>query len=427
MAVIFQYRQKTDRLQEENLIKIIDFLNFYTYYSVKAYVKQIFKGQKMKKMLIAAAAAALVWGVVSYMRKPGTSERFITSKLARGDITEMVSASGTINPISNIDVGTQVSGRIQKIYVDYNSLVKKDQLLAEIDPSSFESNVAKEKANLDVAKAQVMSAEANRDYYKKHLDRVIKLNKQNYSADKELDEAQKNYDTAVASVALYKAQVEQAQAALDYNKIQLGYTKIVSPVDGIIVSKSVEEGQTVAASFETPTLFNVAEDLTKMQIEASVVEADIAKVKEGQNVQFNVDSFPNETFHGIVTQVRNEAVTTSNVVTYEVVISVNNEELKFKPGMTANVEIITANEKDVFIVPNKALRFSMDEETRYQQKGIWVLENDRPRRIEISSGVYDDNNTQVEGGQLKEGMEVIVEKAAANSRSGRNMPMRMPR
>lgn len=381
----------------------------------------------MKKLLIAAAAAVLVWGAVSYMKKGGNSEHFVTTKLSKGDITEMVSASGTINPISNIDVGTQVSGRIQKIYVDYNSLVKKDQLLAEIDPSSFESNVAKEKANLDVAKAQVMSAEANRDYYKKHLDRVVKLNQQSYSADKELDEAQKNYDTAVASVALYKAQVEQAQAALDYNKIQLGYTKIVSPVDGIIVSKSVEEGQTVAASFETPTLFNVAEDLTKMQIEASVVEADIAKVKEGQSVQFNVDSFPNEIFHGIVTQVRNEAVTTSNVVTYQVVISVNNEELKFKPGMTANVEIITANEKDVFTVPNKALRFSMAENVRYQQKGIWILENGQPRRIEITSGVYDDNNTQIEGSQLKEGMEVIVEKSAAGGRNGRNMPMRMPR
>lgn len=381
----------------------------------------------MKKLLIAAAAAVLVWGAVSYMKKGGNSEHFVTTKLSKGDITEMVSASGTINPISNIDVGTQVSGRIQKIYVDYNSLVKKGELLAEIDPSSFESNVAKEKANLDVAKAQVMSAEANRDYYKKHLDRVVKLNRQNYSADKELDEAQKNYDTAVASVALYKAQVEQAQAALDYNKIQLGYTKIVSPVDGIIVSKSVEEGQTVAASFETPTLFNVAEDLTKMQIEASVVEADIAKVKEGQNVQFNVDSFPNETFHGVVTQVRNEAVTTSNVVTYEVVISVNNEELKFKPGMTANVEIITANEKDVFVVPNKALRFSMDEDIRYQQKGIWVLENGQPQRIEIISGVYDDNNTQIDGDRLKEGMEVIVEKNTAGGRNGRSMPMRMPR
>lgn len=380
----------------------------------------------MKKLAILAVAAivAIVIGL-SFVKKGTSGKKFITHKLAKGDITEMVSASGTINPISNIDVGTQVSGRIQKIYVDYNSLVKKDQLLAEIDPSSFESNVAKEKANLDVAKAQVMSAEASRDYYKKHLARISKLNKQNYSADKELDEAQKNYDTAVANVALYKAQVEQAQAALDYNTIQLGYTKIVSPVDGIIVSKSVEEGQTVAASFETPTLFNVAEDLTKMQIEASVVEADIAKVKEGQKVQFNVDSFPNETFEGVVTQVRNEAVTTSNVVTYQVVIAVDNSELKFKPGMTANVEIITANEKNVFVVPNKALRFSMGDDVRYAQKGIWVMEDGRTTRIEVKSGVYDDNNTQIESDKLSEGMEVIIEHADNAAKGGRNMPMRI--
>ncbi len=379
----------------------------------------------IKKIVIIATIGAIAWYGFSFYKKDNTKDSFVTHKLSRGNITEMVSASGTINPISSIDVGTQVSGRIQKIYVDYNSIVKKDQLLAEIDPSSFESNVAKEKANLDVAKAQVMSAKAARDYYKKHLARISKLNKQNYSADKELDEAQRDYDTAVANVALHEAQVEQAQAALDYNKIQLGYTKIISPVDGIIVSKSVEEGQTVAASFETPTLFNVAEDLTKMQIEATVVEADISKVKEGQKVLFNVDSFPNETFEGVVTQVRNEAVTTSNVVTYEVVISVNNLEHKFKPGMTANVEIITANEKDILVVPNKALRFSMGDDIRYQQKGVWILRDGKPQRINVVAGVYDDNNTQITSNELQEGTEIIVEKADAIQKGGRKMPMRI--
>lgn len=382
---------------------------------------------KKKILLGLLILVVLVGGFCAFGLKKSSSEKFVLAKLSRGDITEIVSASGIINPISNIDVGTQVSGRIQKIYVDYNSLVTEGQLLAEIDPSAFESNVAKEKANLDVAKAQVMSAEASRDYYEKHLARIMKLNKQNYSADKELDQAQRDYDTAVANVALYKAQVEQAQAALDYNKIQLGYTKIVSPVNGIIVSKNVEEGQTVAASFETPTLFNVAEDLTQMQIEASVVEADIAKVKEGQEVRFNVDSFPNETFIGTVIQVRNEAVTTSNVVTYQVVIAVNNKDMKFKPGMTANVEIITANEKNVFLVPNKALRFSLNEEARYAEKGIWIMKDGEPMRIAIKAGVYDNNNTQVSGDDLVEGMDVIVEKTVANGRGGPNMPMRMPR
>lgn len=382
---------------------------------------------KKKIFIVVAILLLAVIGYFVLTTNKNSKSKFVLAKLTRGDITEIVSASGIINPISNIDVGTQVSGRIQKIYVDYNSLVKEGQLLAEIDPAAFESNVAKEKANLDVAKAQVMSAEASRDYYEKHLARISKLNKQNYSADKELDQAQRDYDTAVANVALYKAQVEQAQAALDYNKIQLGYTKIVSPVNGIIVSKSVEEGQTVAASFETPTLFNVAEDLTQMQIEASVVEADIAKVKEGQEVRFNVDSFPNETFIGKVIQVRNEAVTTSNVVTYQVVIAVNNKELKFKPGMTANVEIITANEKNVFLVPNKALRFSMEEDARFAQKGIWVIKDGRPTRIEIEAGVYDDNNTQISGKDLTEGMDVIVEQTSSASHGGPNMRMRMPR
>lgn len=379
----------------------------------------------MKKFLLwLIFLIAAGWGIFLWLGDQPQTTAFATKPLVKGQITETVTATGTINPISNIEVGTQVSGRIQNIFVDYNSKVKKGDLLALIDPALFESNVAKEKANLDVAKAQVLVAQASRDYYKKQLERIRKLNKQSYSADKDLDEARKNYDTAAAQVDLYRAQTEQAQAALDYNLTQLGYTKIVSPVDGIIVSKSIEEGQTVAASFETPTLFNVAEDLTKMKIEASVVEADIAKVKEGQTVEFSVDSFPDEKFIGTVTQVRNEAITNSNVVTYTVIIEVNNEELKFKPGMTANVEIITARKDNVFLIPNKALRFSPDNgETRYQSKGIWVLQNNRPQRIDITSGVYDDDNTEISGPGLKEGMNVIVENAEINK--NRSLRMRM--
>jgi len=379
----------------------------------------------MKKLLfwltiIAIAAVLFIWW--GYNRPE--QEHYSTHPLSKGKIVEKVTATGTINPISNIDVGTQVSGRIQEIFVDYNSEVKKGDLLALIDPALFESNVAKEKANLDVAKAQVLVAQASRDYYQKQLERIRKLNKQNYSADKDLDEAQKNYDTAAAQVELYKAQTEQAQAALDYNLTQLNYTKIISPVDGIIVSKSIEEGQTVAASFETPTLFNVAEDLTKMKIEASVVEADIAKVKEGQIVEFSVDSFPDEKFIGKVTQVRNEAITNSNVVTYTVIIEVDNQELKFKPGMTANVEIITANKNNVFLVPSKALRFSPDNgNTRYAHKGIWILQDGNLRRIDISSGVFDDDNTEISGTDLKEGMEVVIENSVVNK--NRDMKIRM--
>ncbi len=381
----------------------------------------------MKKLLLTALIIGLaVAAATAFRNRSRDVADFVTKRLEKGAIVETVTATGTITPISNIDVVTQVSGRIQEIFVDYNSQVQKGQLLALIDPSSFESNVAKEKANLEVAKAQVLVAKASRDYYKKHLERITKLNKQSYSADKELDEAQKDYDTSVAQMALYQAQVEQAQAALDYNLIQLGYTKIISPVDGMIVSKNIEAGQTVAASFETPTLFNVAEDLTKMKIEASVVEADIAKVKEGQTVEFSVDSYPDEIFTGTVTQVRNEAVTNSNVVTYEVIIEVDNSDLKFKPGMTANVEIITASKNDILVSPNKALRFSIDNgETRYKDKGLWILDNGQPRRLAVMTGIYDDDSTEVSGPELQEGMEVIVERSETAKKPA--VRMRMPR
>ena len=355
---------------------------------------------------------------------------YITHKLAKGDIVEKITASGTINPISTINIGTQVSGTISEIYVDYNSKVTKNQLLAQIDPALFEATVGQRRAALSVAKAEVQVAENEVDYAKKNLDRIKKLNASRYSADKDLDLAEKEYNNAVAQLALKKAQVEQNQAALDSAETELRYTKIISPVDGIVVSKEVEVGQTVAASFQTPTLFNVAEDLTKMQIEASVVEADIAKVHNGQEVEFSVDSFPDEVFIGKVTQVRNEAINTSNVVTYEVIIEVDNKDLKLKPGMTANVEIITANKKGVFLVPNKALRFYITDENgdtqRYKDKGIWVLDGNKPERIVIKTGVADDDFTEISADDLTEGMKVILEENSAEAEAKREMRMRMP-
>lgn len=387
----------------------------------------------MKKAVKIILIMAILAGVVYYFSRTKHSEPvFLTQKLQRGDITEKITASGVINPISTINVGTQVSGTIKEIYVDYNSEVKKDQMLALIDPALFEAKVAQQKAALDIAKAQVLLQESTVKYNEKTLKRIRKLNNQKYSADKELDLAEKDYDTSIAQLALNKAQVEQAQAALQSAETELRYTKIVSPVDGIVVSKDVEVGQTVAASFQTPTLFNVAEDLTKMQIEASVVEADIAKVKEGQVTEFGVDSFPDEVFYGIVTQVRNEAITTSNVVTYEVIIEIDNKDLKLKPGMTANVEIITAQKEKVLLVPNKALRFFYDDgmsdtKKRYKDKGIWVLKNGKPERLSISTGVYDDEHTEISGSELKEGEEIILEEKNAQASRVSNMRMRMPR
>ncbi len=383
--------------------------------------------KKLKKIIIGAVVVAL-GGIYMFGDEKKTDE-YITKKIEKGDITEKITATGTINPISTVNIGTQVSGSISEILVDYNTKVVKGQLLAQIDPALFEATVAQKQAALSIAKAQVDVVKNDIVYYKKHLDRIKKLNSSKYSADAELESAQRDYDNATVQLELREAEVKQAEAALQAAEIDLKYTKIVSPVDGIVVSKEVEVGQTVAASFQTPTLFNVAEDLTKMQIETSVVEADIAKVKEGQTVEFSVDSYPDEIFYGIVTQVRNEAITTSNVVTYEVIIEIDNKDLKLKPGMTANVEIITAEKLGVYLVPNKALRFYIEDEygltKRYKDKGLWVLQDGVPMRISINVGVADDDRTEVSSDMLNENLNVILAKKEQLTANKGNTRMRI--
>lgn len=384
-----------------------------------------------KKLLFSCSLAVLV--VVSCLgvsscKKEGAS--YQTERIAQGDIVQKITASGIINPISTVDIGTQVSGIISEIYVDYNSEVKKGDLLALIDPQTFEATVSQRQAALDIAKAELEVTKNNIVYYKKHLDRIKKLNTSKYSADKELESAQRDYDNSVAEKALKTAQVKQAEASLKQAQIDLEYTRITSSVDGVVISREVEVGQTVAASFNTPTLFNVAEDLTKMQIEASVVEADIAKVKEGQKVEFSVDSFPDEIFEGVVTQVRNNPITTSNVVTYQVIIGIDNKDLKLKPGMTANVDIITAQKQNVLLVPNKALRFYTTDEKgevkRYKDKGVWILKDKKPVRINVTTGVFDDDKTEISSREIKAGDEVILEDKNAEL-AKEQMRMRMPR
>ena len=380
----------------------------------------------MKKYFKIVLLMAIACGGLFFYKTNDKKVEFVTAKLNHGKISQTVTASGVINPLSTVIVGTQVSGTIKEIYVDYNSEVKQDQLLALIDPDIFEATVAQRQAALEIAQAQVNVQENDIIYYKKHLDRISKLKNASYSTEKEMEEAERNYNNALAQLKLQQAQVKQAQAALDSAQTELRYTKITSPVDGIVISKSVEVGQTVAASFSTPELFSVAEDLTKMEIEASVVEADIAKVAVGQNVNFNVDSFPDKTFSGVVKQVRNQAVTTSNVVTYSVIIGIDNSNLLLKPGMTANVEIITAHKENALIVPNAALRFYLDENQRYKEKGVWVLKNGTPERITIKEGISDDNNTEILSDELKVGEEIIVSKKTGD-KNAKNMPLRMPR
>ncbi len=383
----------------------------------------------MKKYLIYGTALLIIVSV-SYklMNRDTDSMVYKTQKIENGDIMESITASGTINPLSTVSVGSQASGRIAEIYVDYNSVVKKGQLLALIDQENAKATVQQREAALDIAKAQVAVEENNIKYYKKALNRISKLNASKYSTEKDLEAAERDYDNSVAQLALEQAQVKQAQASLNSAQTELSYTEIKAPVDGIVISKSVEVGQTVAASFETPEIFSVAEDLTKMQIEASVVEADIAKVKEGQQVRFTVDSYADDYFYGTVTQVRNEAITTSNVVTYTVVIGIDNTDLKLKPGMTANVEIITAEEKNVMLVPNQALRFYIDDSDkakRYKDRGVWIIKNGRPERVTVKIGVSDDDNTQILESSLKIGDEVIVSKETSAA-DAKKMKFRMP-
>ena len=378
-------------------------------------------------MFMAIVSAFFVLGLSACKKE---TNNYITARIGKGNIVQKITASGTINPISTVDIGTQVSGIIAEIYVDYNSKVSKGQLLALIDPQTFEASVDQKQAALDIAKAELEVTKNDVIYYKKHLDRIKKLNTSKYSTDKELETAQRDYDNSLAQKTLKEAQVSQAAAILKQARIDLDYTKIVSSVDGVVISREVEVGQTVAASFETPVLFNVAEDLTKMQIAASVVEADIAKVKEGQKVEFSVDSFPDEVFEGVVTQVRNNPITTSNVVTYEVIIGIDNKDLKIKPGMTANVEIITAERNDVLLIPNKALRFyTLDENgdvRRYKDKGIWLLKNGKPERINVITGVSDDDRTEIISDEINVDSVVILEdKNAVGIQT--NMRMRMPR
>ena len=382
---------------------------------------------KFGRISLAAAGIAVV-GLVMLSGCGKDSGNLVTNKVIQGGIVEKITATGIINPISTVNIGTQVSGIIAEIYVDYNSKVDKGQLLALIDPQTFEATVDQRQAALDIAKAELEVTKNDIVYYKKHLDRIKKLNRSQYSTDKELETAQRDYSNAIAQKTLKEAEIKQAEAALKQAKIDLEYTRIISSVDGVVISREVEVGQTVAASFNTPTLFNVAEDLTKMQIEASVVEADIAKVKDGQKVEFSVDSFPDEIFEGVVTQVRNNPITTSNVVTYEVIISIDNRELKLKPGMTANVEIITAEKENALLVPNKALRFYVTDENgevrRYQDKGIWLVRRGKPERVSIATGIVDDDFTEVISDQVHAGDTVILEDKKETAKRAANLRLR---
>ena len=361
--------------------------------------------KKNKKLLIAAGAVVLI-AIVAWMLSGGKKEEevtFETAKAERQDIHTTITATGTIEPVTSVTVGTQVSGIVSKLYVDYNSVVKKGQVIAELDRTNLTSELNRSKAELTSAQSTLNYETANFKRYQTLFDKGL------VSAN-DYESAKLSYEKARQTVNSARESVQKAQT-------NLGYATITSPIDGVVLSKSVEEGQTVAASFNTPELFNIAQDLTDMRVIADIDEADIGGVKEGQRVTFTVDAFPDDKFEGQVTQVRQEATTTSNVVTYEVVISAPNKDLKLKPGLTANVTIYTLEKNQVLAVPSKALRFMPNE--ALLKKGekiedieapfkIWTLEGGTFKAHKVETGITNGILTEITSG-LSENTEVLVD------------------
>lgn len=382
----------------------------------------------MKKIIIGLILLIIISSVIFFVtRKNNKAPEYETEKITKGNVVETVTASGTVNPVTNISVGTQVSGTIRNIYADFNSSVKKGQLLAEIDPSVLQAQVEQARAGLNNAQANLYNARAtlqkvqsitNNDY--KTYQRYKSLYEKNFIARSEVDLAESTYNADKAQIEAARAginsaqsQIAQAAAELRSKQTNLNYTRIVSPVNGIVVSRNVDVGQTVAASFQTPTLFLVAQDLTKMQIDTNVAEADIGKVKVGQEVNYTLDGYPDETFKGRVKQIRIAPNVIQNVVTYNVVISVDNKDLKLKPGMTANISIITSKKENILLVPNASLRFTLyneEDSPKFKEQGIWTLKNNKPERISIKTGISNGNYTEIISTNVTEGMEAIISK-----------------
>ena len=352
---------------------------------------------------VALAAMMLLGAAVMTGCSKKAGFTYSEAEAAKQDIVNSVTATGTIEPVTSVDVGTQVSGVISKLYVDYNSVVKAGEVIAELDRTNLMSE-------LSSAQASLKSAQSELDYQKTNYERYKALYDKGLISANDFEQARLSYVQAQQKTQQQKESVKKAQT-------NLGYATITSPIDGVVLSKEVEEGQTVASSFSTPTLFKIARDLTDMRVIADVDEADIGDVKEGQRVTFTVDAFPDDTFEGQVTQVRQEAATESNVVTFEVVISAPNDDLKLKPGLTANVVIFTMEAKDVLAVPSKALRFTPREamlnsdetitDTDAKEK-VWVKEGSNLKAVAVEKGMTNGTLTQITKG-LKPGTHVLTE------------------
>lgn len=382
------------------------------------------------------AVGMAIGGYVFFGGERKVPVRYKTAPVERGSIVSVVNATGTINPVTLVQVGSQVTGMVEGLHADFNSVVKKDQVVARIDPFPYRARRDQAAANLANVKAAVLKAKADLSQRKRESDRVQSLIKQQFVSQNEVDVAMTAHEGAVAQLAVEEAAVKQAQAVLEAAELDLTYTVIKSPIDGIVISRLVEVGQRINASMSIPVIFTIAQDLTKMQVNANVSEADIAGLAAGKDTTFTVDAYPGERFHGRIRQVRNAPISVQNVVTYDVVVGVENQDLRLKPGMTANVSIIVAQRDQVMKVPNSALRFHPPRTTEgdavpatgrprgalpAEQIGgrtLWRLgPSDDPEPVPVESGISDGLFTELTGGELKEGDAVIV--GLDSARAGR--------
>jgi HlyD family secretion protein len=385
-------------------------------------------------LVVTAVAVLLAFGLVLSRCARSTTSQFQTATVTRGPITQAVTATGTLNPVVNVQVGSQVSGNIAKLFADFNSEVKAGQVVAQIDPVLFQAAVTQAEGDLATAQAALELAKVN-------ATRTQELFAKKNSSQADLDQAIANLHQAEGNVKIKQGAVDKAKADLEH-------CTITSPVDGVVISRNVDVGQTVAASLQAPVIFQIANDLTKMQIDTNVAEADVGVVNVGQKVDFTVDAFPMRTFHGKVVQVRNAPITVQNVVTYDTVIGVDNADLKLKPGMTANVSIIIAHKDNVLQIKNAALRYrpvdaaagepkgalspppqrsassgashpagGSGRERRGSDRTVYVLGSHRPKPVQIKTGISDGVVTEVTDG-LKEGEEVVTAQLTAPAAAG---------
>jgi len=380
-------------------------------------------GTRRWKIIAAGALALIVASGIGWWSLSGDATvLYVTTPATTGPIARSVSATGTVNPELTIIVGSYISGVIQELTCDYNTKVKRGQSCAKIDPRPYQSVVDQARAALAVAKAQLEKDKASLTYAKLAYERAVALVRTNAVSRDTLDNAQSEYDQAVAQITFDEATIQQRQAVLDAAQVNLDYTNISSPVDGTVVSRNVTMGQTVAASFQTPTLFLIATDLTKMQVDANVSESDIGGIRDGDKATFTVDAYSKRSFEGTVTEVRQSPQTVQNVVTYDVVVSVDNSDLALMPGLTAATRIIVDQRTEVLRVPNQALRYlpagTAIRET--DQARVWVLRNSKPIAVQVTTGLDDDNFTEIVKGELKPDDKVIVseQRNASSGRSG---------